>query len=57
MRAAQAIPAEGFGLDWVAVPGGASARLRMSTLRAAATRKTLMPAMVHFCEARAEAVA
>jgi hypothetical protein len=26
--------------------------LRMSRLRAEATRKTLMPAMVHFCEAR-----
>ena len=31
--------------------------LRASRLRAEATRKTLMPAMVHFCEARAEAVA
>jgi len=55
--AAQAIPEEGFGLRWAAVPGGASSQLRMSTLRAAATRKTLMPAIVHFCELHLEALA
>lgn len=41
---AQSIEAEGFGIAWATVPG--APRLRISTLRAVTTRKTLMPAVL-----------
>ena len=41
---AQRIEAEGFGIRWERVEG--APRLRVSSLRAAATRKTLMPAVL-----------
>jgi hypothetical protein len=41
---AQQIGSEGFGIRWQAVEG--APRLRVSRLRAAATRKTLMPALL-----------
>ena len=56
----QDIPTLGFGINWGGVDGEASEAeaglgdltgLRASRLRTEATRKTLMPAMVHFCEA------
>ena len=58
----QGIPTLGFGIGWAGVDGRPAGltgltELRASRLRAEATRKTLMPAMVHLCEARAEAVA
>ena len=40
---AQAIEADGFGVAWRPVEG--APRLRVSALRAAVTRKTLMPAV------------
>ena len=42
--AAQQIETEGFGIEWERVEG--APRLRRSKLRALATRKTLMPAML-----------
>ena len=62
--AAQEIPTLGFGIRWGAVDpepdaegsgAGDFTGLRTSLLRAEATRKTLMPAMMHLCEARAQA--
>jgi len=41
---AQRIEQEGFGIQWEAVEG--APRLRVSSLRAAATRKTLLPAVL-----------
>ena len=41
---AQRIEEEGFGISWEPVEG--APRLRVSRLRAAATRKTLMPALL-----------
>eukprot|EP00966_Prymnesium_polylepis_P036134 838360-Prymnesium_polylepis.1 len=43
---AQRVPDEGFGVCWEERAAGS--RLRFSTLRRLATRKTLMPAVVHF---------
>ena len=54
--AMQDIPTLGFGVEWVGVDGDAD-ELLTSQLRTEATRKTLMPAMVYLCEARADAKA
>ena len=52
----QDIPTLGFGVEWAGVDGGTNGLLT-SQLRTEATRKTLMPAMVYLCEARADAKA
>ena len=48
---AQAVPTEGFGVEWGALEGAPEgARLRYSPLRAPITRKTFLPVVKHACE-------
>jgi len=46
----QDIATQGFGLDWAALTP--AAKLKGSTLRALATRKTLLPALLHFSDSQ-----
>ena len=48
---AQAVPTEGFGVEWGVLEGAPEgARLRYSPLRAPITRKTFLPVVKHAAE-------